>query len=256
MMRGISSFVAAASFAVFVTAPTASAIPVNYGNFNGSSVVFQDILEDSITDPTPLYGAPSIMGDQLSFSPTSFGSYANSGSADIVDGLLQGKISATPGNYLESFSFSEFGDYTLVGNGTDSTSAKIGQIFFVTVTEVDGVALGTNSFTLVGNASVTSDGDFFLPDDAGIAVPWFGSSFIDIAGGLAARKAEFPGVYGDLVTGIEFVSNNTLATTSESGTAAFIQKKDVSIDIVTAPEPASLSLLGLGAGFLLRRRRI
>lgn len=256
-MRGMKAIVGASAVAFLAAAPIASAAPINYGSFSGNTVVFQDIVEDSVTDPTPLYDTPSVVGDQLNFSPTSFGSFATGGDADITDGLLQGKVSAQQGYHLETFSFSEFGDYTLIGeNGTNATSANIGQVFFVTITEVDGVALGANSFTLVGNSSFTSGGTFVLPDDAGIAQPWFGSGSIDLTAGLAAQKAEFPGLYGDFVTGIEFTSNNTLAATSESGTVAFIQKKDVSLEIVAVPEPASLSLLGLGATFLLRRRRI
>lgn len=256
-MRGLQTIIGATAAVALIAVPVVSAAPINYGNFSGNAVVFENIIEDSLTDPPPLYGSPTVLGDQLNFSPTFYGSVATGGDADITDGVLQGKVSAKPGYHLESFSFSEFGDYTLIGdNGTSATSAHIGQVFFVTITEVDGVALGANSFTLVGNTSFTSGGEFVLPDDDGIAVSWFGSGSIDLAAELAAQKAEFPGLYGDLVTGIEFTSSNTLATTSEPGTVALIQKKNVSLDIVAVPEPASLSLLGLGATLLLRRRRI
>lgn len=257
-MRGTAvTFAGAVAIALSVPVNDASAIPaINYGDFDGNTVIFQSIIEDSATDPSPLYGAPSLVGDTLDFNPTSFGSFSTGGAADITDGVLHGRITAKPGFHIESLSFSEFGDYTLVGpQGTSSTSASIGQTFFVKVVEVDGIALGSDAFTLVGQVSFTSDGDFFLPDDAGTAVPWLGSGNIDIAAGLAAQKAQFPGVYGDRVTGIEFSASNTLATTSEIGTAAFIQKQDVTLAVVTVPEPAALSLLSIGVGTMMLRRR-
>lgn len=255
-IRALQAAIGTTAVAVLGAAPLFAA-PINYGDFIGSTVVFQSITEDSITDPLPLYGAPTVIGDQLDFGPTAFGSFSTNGGADITDGLLRGSITANDGYSLDSFSFTEFGDYTLLGGGgTAATAAYIGQTFFVTITEVDGVALGVNAFTVNASSVFTSDGDFFLPDESGIAVPWSGSGSIDLAAALADRKADFPQITGNAVTGIEFTSNNTLVTTSESGTVAFIQKKDVQLSIVSIPEPASLSLIGLGASVLLRRRRV
>lgn len=255
-MRALQAAIGTAAVAVFGATPLFAA-SINYGDFVGSTVVFQAIIEDSITDPLPLYGAPTVIGDQLDFGPTAFGSFSANGNADITDGLLRGSVTAKAGYSLDSFSFTEFGDYTLQGgSGTTGTAAYIGQTFFVTITEVDGVALGVNAFTVSASSIFTSDGDFFLPAEAGTAVAWAGAGSIDLAAALADRKAEFPQITGNAVTGIEFTSNNTLVTTSESGTVSFIQKKDVQLSIVSIPEPASLSLIGLGAAVLLRRRRI
>src|SRR5262245_6656687 len=44
---------------------------INYGDFNGDNVKFLDVTESS-DDPLPLYGAPTVSGDSLSFSPQQF----------------------------------------------------------------------------------------------------------------------------------------------------------------------------------------
>ena len=50
-----------------------SAAPINYGNFNGTNVMYLGVTEDSSTDPTPLFGPPTVTNDSLSFNPVSFG---------------------------------------------------------------------------------------------------------------------------------------------------------------------------------------
>lgn len=251
----------AGAFAVAGLLATASqAAPIVYGNFAGTGVVFQGITEDSATDPTPLYGLPHVVGgDQLDFDPSAFASSASGGAADVTDGLLKGAIQAQPGYGITRFALSELGSYTLAGLGTTATSAAVGQVAFIKITELNGVALGGDSFTVALTSSFSpSGGDFYLPAEAGIAIPWSGSGSVDIAAALASKKASNPGVYGSYtqVTRVEFSTNNTLVTTSEAGTIAFIDKKDLVLDIDAAvPEPASLGLLALAIPALLARRR-
>jgi hypothetical protein len=43
---------------VFLASPAAAA-SINYGDLVGISVKYLQVTEDSVTDPTPLFGAPS-----------------------------------------------------------------------------------------------------------------------------------------------------------------------------------------------------
>lgn len=250
----------AMALALGVFCSSVQAAAINYGNFNATAVIFQQITENSATDPTPLYGAPHVAGDdQLDFDPSAFASSASGGAADVTDGLLQGVVQAKPGFGITRFALSELGSYTLAGAlGTPSTSAQVGQVAFVKITELNGVALGGNSFTVPVSSTFTSGGDFFLPGDAGVAQPWLGGGSVDIAAALAAKKASDPGTYGNFtqVTRLEFTTNNTLVTTSQSGTVAFIDKKDLVLDIdAVVPEPGSLALLALAVPAFFSRRR-
>jgi hypothetical protein len=247
---GISAAVAA----VLLGSAAVDAATINYGNFPGATVNFQTVNESSTTDPVPLYGAPDgVADDQLAFDPSLFGSSATNGSSDITDGLINFIVDAKPGYFISDVNFTEFGDYTLAGNGTVSTSAIVGQSIFVEVLEIDDVTLAEPIVLSMNSIFNPSNGDYFLPAEAGIAKPWFGVGTLDIEAELLAMN-----IIGS-ATRIEVSSNNTLVTTSENGTVAFIQKKDLNISSNTqlydpVPEPATLSILALGATLMLRRR--
>src|SRR5262245_53442552 len=53
------------------TSHSAFGASINYGDFNGNNVKFLDVTESS-DDALPLYGAPTVSGDSLSFSPQQF----------------------------------------------------------------------------------------------------------------------------------------------------------------------------------------
>src|SRR5690606_14708681 len=130
-----------------VSVSSVQAAPINYLDKVGSTAVFSGIVEDSATDATPLYGMPTISVHTLDFNPTSFGSFASGGSADVTDGLLAFTVAANPGYGVTRLVLSECGDYTLMGLGTAATSANVGTAFFVQITEVDNVTL-TDSVTV------------------------------------------------------------------------------------------------------------
>lgn len=243
-------FVASAVVVTGISATVSRASVINYGNFAGSTVDFINVSESATSDPVPLYGAPDgTIDDNLNFDPQLFSSSASGGAADITDGLVNFIVDAKPGKYITSVSFNEFGDYTLAGAGNAATSALVGQSIFVEVTELDGVPL-VNPIVIAFNSIFNpSNGDYFLPGEAGLAQPWFGVGTLNIATELLNRQ-----VLGH-ATQIEITSNNTLATTSQTGTVAYISKKDLNIGIGTdVPEPAMLSALIVGAGLVIRRR--
>jgi len=61
-------------------------------------------------------------------------------------------------------------------------------------------------------------------------------------------------------TRVQVVINDTLATTSEASTLAFIAKKDFIVNTDTTdstiPEPAALGLLAVAGLAMLRQRRV
>lgn len=233
-----------------IVVPLAQAAPINYGNFNGVSVVYQQVTEDSNTDPTPLYGAPSISGDSLTFSPVSFGANASGGSFDLTDGTLATSLVSIAGYYIEKIQFSERGDYTLFGiGGTANTYATVANSLFIRIVNTTGGAIPPITAT-VNMTFTPSDGTYNLIDDPGIGKIWEGGLLVDIDAMLANAG------YGDRkATKVDITMDNTLVAVSEANTQAYIKKKQLEGITITAivPEPATLSLLLLG-GLLLRRR--
>jgi hypothetical protein len=218
------------------------ASPINYGNLNGVSVVYQQITEDSTTDPTPLFGQPSVADDSLLFSPVSFGASATgAGGIDLTDGTLATSIVALQNSRIKKLQFSEFGDYSLYGNGTASTSAQVMTTLFIRVTHVDGGAITPVTFT-ANMLFSPSDGSYNLIDDHGIGVLWQGGIVYDVTAAL--QRAGYLGE----ATKLDLTLDNTLVAMSEAGTVAYIKKKQLNgVSITTiVPEPSAFALLGCG----------
>jgi hypothetical protein len=235
--------------AALVLPSLVSAASLNYGDKVGADIIYRQVSEDSVTDPVPLYGNPAISGNALLFTPVNFGAFASNGSLDITDSTLSTSIEAKPNKRIKQIAFAEAGDYTLVGGGTAATSAIVRAPYFVRVVEVDGAPITPLLYT----SSLTftpSNGDYFLPTDAGAGVTFVGSTLIDIDAILAGA-----GIQGE-ATKVLFSMNNQLIATSEQGTISFIKKKTADgVTITTVvPEPASLTAVG-ALTLLVRRRR-
>ncbi len=229
----------------------APAAPILHGDFDGATVTFNAVTEEALTpgDGPILFGTPSVVGDELDFNPTSFAASATgAGGVDVTDGLLQFEVKARPGYVIDEITFSERGDYTLVGGGGAGTFASVQAAVFGEILEVSGIELAA-AIRFQGNLTFTpSDGDFDLATD-GVAVAriFHGSIAFDLQAVLDAA-----GVTGE-VTRVGFALDNTLVATSEFGTSAFIAKKDhggaaVGVAVVTdVPEPQPGELLALAA---------
>lgn len=232
------------------------AASVNYGDFVGATVLYLDVTEtaNSPGDTAPLFGAPSIGGDQLDFDPAGFSASAGSGSSDITDAQLNFTLQAVSGSSLGLISFTESGDYTLMGSGGAGTLIGYGlSISGVRVFEVDGSPLATP--VALSGASV-SGGDN-LGAGSGLGTPWSLSLTYDIGAALAAAGVPFS--FG--ATRIEFAIDNTLLAISEDGSVAFIAKKDFTINpgggtVVPLPLPALLLGSALFSLVLTRRRKV
>jgi hypothetical protein len=252
------------SFAVVVIptatifTPLATDASTNYGIYAGSTVIYRDVTESSGTDPLPLFGAPTLIGNTLDFNPT-FVSFASNGSSDQTDGQLNFLLEAKPGNAIPSIVFTERGDFTFTGSITTGTRASVSATFFIDVYAVDGVDLpaplpfgGLMSFSpdINGNFPQTT---YPNPPDTKL---WSGAFNFDVNTALNNAGVN----YASGATKVSVVLDNILTTDSEPGTSARIAKKDfkgVGITVPVVPEPSTFTLLLAGAGlWALRSRRV
>jgi hypothetical protein len=190
-----------------------------------SGPVFQNIVESSSTDPTPLFGPPTQFPGGLNFDPRGFVATTHDGGIDMTDGQLSFMVRGSGG--IQSINFSEAGDYTLLGEGAASTQALLTAT--ASVVEVNGVPVAPIALS----PSVASV-NFSLPDNLGVVQPWSLGSSLDVAGQMPT---------GQRATKVNVVVDNKLTATSTPGTIAFIAKKEF---IVTAgamvPEPSAAAI--------------
>jgi hypothetical protein len=215
-----------------------------HGNYNGSTIDFLGVQEttNSAGDPEPLFEAPTVIGDSLFFSPSSFLATASGGGLDQTAALLEMTLSATPGNFIETITITEAGDTFLAGGaGTATTGTFVGMSGVITVTQVNGAPIAP---VFINYTGVFDQDTFALQADAGSS-SWLGVASIDVASIVPnATQAIF-----DL--------DNLLFANSEAGTTALIQKKVSNALVISLPEPTTAALLGLGllgAAAIGRRR--
>ncbi len=228
---------------------SADATSINYGDFAGSTVMYLDVTETANTpdDEAPLYGTPTLFGDKLDFDPAGFAATAADESADLTDGQLNFTLMGLPGVAIKSISFSEGGDYSLLGNGGTVTQVFYGiTVASVKVLEVDGVALESP----VNLAPASASGGDTLTGQSKMSVPWDLGIDYDVHAALTTADVDFE--VG--ATKIKIAVNNTLGAISMTKTIAFIAKKSFMVDVETIPEPTTvlLAIFGLLATTLGR----
>lgn len=252
-----------ALLAVVVAPAVSSAAIYNYTDQIGTKIKYINISENTHSDPLPLFGAPTLAGDTLDFTPINF--FSNSQFAappfDMTDGLLKFRGMSQPGFGIENIKFAEGGALTVVGpTATDVTMVDVSAVGFVDILEVDGVSVNKISIpinlTFSFGSNGANDNGTWRRVSEGFAngVPWTGSQLIDLNQELTNRGIS----YTRGATLIDVVLDNSLYAQSELVGGAYIDKKDFFTVTTNIPEPTSclMALFGLvGAVMVSRRRR-
>ncbi len=251
-MRLLSRLLLLALLVLGLGGREASALTV-YGDFSGTNVDFLGVQESStFGDPEPLFGAPTVVGNQLLFFPSTFSASAGGGGFDQTGSQLQLTISGSgPTDTIDVVRIDEFGDAVLAGLGTPATGVFASMAGFVTVTATTSGAIAPVAIPWTGTFTPTNaapDLSLSLPGDAGTTL-WSGSVTVDVASVVPNATEAF----------LSF--DNNLFAFSEAGTSALVQKKVVSGPsvVITVPEPSLGALLGTALlaalGVAGRRRR-
>jgi hypothetical protein len=191
-----------------------------------------------------LFGAPTVAGDVLFFTPTTYKAQSFNGSGFAsASQTFNVTVNANPGYLVSAVNLNEDGDYFNIGAGA---SVGVGGKLYVRDLEspLTPAAFGTIKSALP-LTDVTSLANFETTNwtsHAGVAIPagWGGAD--GVVGGVNVT-----------------IQNILLASSLTSGSAAFIEKKFAALSMVTAPvpEPETYAMLLAGlalVGFAARRR--
>ena len=222
-----------------------------FGTFGGSGQLVQET--SNAGDPEPLFGAPVVSGNALLFSPPAFTAQASGtgGFADTGSQLQFELIGNTASDFIDKITIKEFGDVAFAGvpTATTATGTFINMTLFVTVMEVNGLAIAPQTTSVAGVFTV---GPSFnaVAQGQNTTTLWQGTAFVDVDAFLASLS-----IVGS-ATKVRVGLDNDLYAFSETGTLAKVQKKVANGLVVTVPEPSALALLALGFLSLgLRARR-
>jgi len=221
---------------------------IAYSSYTGDNFEFNSVTESSLTDLPPLYGAPTVVGDTLLFSNPTFTSSMSEPGSDITDGKMDVTIEALTGRHISNLLFSESGSVTLSGTGTQATYAAVSANAFIRVEAIDGIDV--TGIQINRNLAFTPSGSFWTLDNGAVAdLAWQGSLNVDIDQALSDLG------YNGHATRIHLTLDDVFNIGVEApGITVSVSKHDISVTPV--PEPAVLTILGLGlAGAIIRRRR-
>jgi hypothetical protein len=237
LLMGVSVSARAAS----ISYPTVGPLPPGF--------MFTNIVESSVTDGVPLYGAPSPIVVGLGFNPTpAFSATSTNGGADLTDGQLNFTVMAGPmSGGIPQINVSEGGLFTLTGPGTGATQVFAGAIIRATVLEINGAPVSPFSLSPV-SASV----NYNVVANPGLNQIWGLNLNLNVNAQLALLGFN-PSQHA---TKADVVIDNSLVAISQPMTVARITKTDFDITLIV-PEPGSASLLGLAiCGLAVGRKRL
>jgi len=248
-----------ALLALVVAPAVSSAAIFNYTDQIGAKIKFINISENTHSDPLPLFGAPTVAGDSLDFSPINFFSSSLGANPvfDITDGLLKFTGMSLPGFAIENIKFAEGGALSTFGVPADNTTfVDVSAVGFLDILEVDNISVNKISIPIDLKFSFGpgGNGTWELGTDGfANAKKWTGSQFIDLSQELTDRGIAFT----KGVTLIDVVLDNSLyAQSLYATTGAYIDKKDFFTVTTNIPEPTSclMAFFGLVGAVVVSRR--
>ena len=201
------------------TISAAKADTINYGDLESFGMLYTNISESSLEDALPLFGTPSLIGDDLNFANPSFLANVADNTLDFIDGRLNTTVTAKHGQLISSFELSEFGSFQILGEDAEVFASAIGFVL------ADGI-LYQNVFQY-SNVNEGSGN-------------WAGSLVF-----------EFP----DPVSSFSLVVDNQLFARAGVGAFASIEKDGIRLTTGTVPEPTSTLLAIAMIGTIAVRRR-
>ncbi|MBY0399772.1 PEP-CTERM sorting domain-containing protein [Myxococcota bacterium] len=245
-MRFIATAVLATCSALLLSSTSFAASYT--GPFNGTTVTFLNVA-----DQNGLFGAPTVSGDSLDFSPSAF--EADCGpdplcppSPTVVDDTLTLTIQANSGSFLDDIHLSEAGDTTLVSFLNAFGATQVTATVFVDIFEINNVSV--NNINANAQMTFSRNGQYETTDEGPGTHIWTGSLLIDLDAIIASNGGT------GRATRVQLNLNNTLIAFAASGASARIEKKDIDgLAITVIPEPGTAVLMGLGLLGLASTRR-
>jgi hypothetical protein len=242
---GALAFALAVGFAGSASVSNAA----SYGNFTGGTVSFLNVA-----DLNGLFGAPTVSGNSLDFSPNAFeADCAASASCPptphtVADTLVL-DIDASDGNFIDTIVLSEAGDTTLASFLNAYAATTVVADVFIDVLEIDGISV--NGINANAQMVFSQNGQYETTDEGVGTHIWSGFLSLDVDSVIAANSAT-----GN-ATLVRISLANTITAFAESGASARIEKKDIDgLAITVVPEPGTALLMGLGlAGLSASSRR-
>lgn len=210
---------------------------INYGSLFGTNASFLNISESSssigpgIGQVPELFGAPTISGDTLVFTPNMFSAQTGGPGVDFVNSQLSMTLAANPGFQIFGIMVETFGDYTILnplpgGVGLAASSATL------FATTPSGVSSGNSSFAELRNMPFGT-----------LGAPWTESFVVNF----------------DPTDNVGFTMDNSLGAIALTGTDfAFINQAGARITLLmttAVPEPTSAILCLMTAGVMFWRRK-
>jgi len=195
-----------------------------------------------------LFGAPSVSGDSLYFTPTSFKAQSSSGAGFAVTSqTFNVAVTANAGHQIAGAALTESGDYFNINtNFAGNEGVAVGGQFILR--DLDSPFAAPVSANIVASAPLTATTTLATFGTAN----WTAGASVNVPLGWGGQDG--------IVEGVNLTLQNILIASSlNAASSAFIEKKFAGIEIITTPvpEPANYAmfLAGLGIlGYLARRR--
>lgn len=235
-----SGFCLAAAGALGLSASAHAASLAHPGAVVVQDGFYDNVVETSITDPLPMYGAPSAgAGNVMEFPLPSFTATASDGASDLTSGAVEFTFEADPGKLIGTMSIFESGSYSVTEGGSVSAAGTLTVRYFDDLLQ-DFVLLADPIHMVVSPDGIPAPGEMFPVDGPGSG-DWLGAALIDFA------------ALGIETSSVIVAMDNNLVASALVGGSATISKDDLTVNTTIIPEPASLALMGLGLLMISRR---
>ena len=195
-------------------------------------------------DDSSLFGAATVVGNTLFFSPTGFRAESLGTGADLASEALNIKIEViTPGKRIQQLALFEAGDYYRSSSDAEVRASGYLQVASSTRTQPPfNLPYFENAVFNLGPADLST---------VGSTDTW--------ASGVVIDLSTVPG-WGSDTRRVEAMIQNNLAAVATGSDTAWIQKKAgaVGLEVTLVPVPAAVWLFGsglVGLAAVARRRR-